>query len=243
MRDKEATAASAYNYDEAIPPGFYDEIYRRKAGIRYSWHHLKFRAVAARLAPATRILDIGCGPGTFIGNYLGAAECLGIDLSASQIDYANRHYGNRQHRFSTQSPESLLDADERFDAIAMIELIEHLTPPEALRLLALVRRLLSPDGTLVLTTPNYGSLWPLIELGVNFFSRVRYERQHINRYRRGRLAATLEEAGFRSVTMETIVGFAPFAALLGSRPVAWVDTIERHTTRGAGNLLLAVARR
>jgi hypothetical protein len=38
-----------YDYDKAIPAGFYDEIYQRRAGVRFFWHDLKFRAVAARL--------------------------------------------------------------------------------------------------------------------------------------------------------------------------------------------------
>ena len=92
-----------YDYDKAIPAGFYDEIYQRKAGVRFFWHDLKFRAVAARLEGAGKVLDIGCGPGTFIGNYLDGVDCLGIDFSAPQIDYANRRYGTAGHRFSMQS--------------------------------------------------------------------------------------------------------------------------------------------
>ena len=62
---------------------------------------------------------------------------------------------------------------------------------EARRLLAEARRLLLPQGRLVVTTPNYRSLWPLIESGVNLVSRVSYEQQHVNKYGRGRLAADL----------------------------------------------------
>ena len=157
-----------YDYDKDIPAGFYDEIHQRKAGVRFFWHDLKFRAVAARLEGAGKVLDIGCGPGTFIGNYLDGVDCLGIDFSAPQIDYANRRYGDGR--------ASLLDAGarrprcQRFDAITMIELIEHLPPADARRLLAEARGLLSPQGRLVVTTPNYRSLWPLIEWGVNLVS-------------------------------------------------------------------------
>ena len=112
-----------YDYDKAIPAGFYDEIYQRKAGVRFFWHDLKFRAVVACLGGAARVLDIGCGPGTFVGNYLGGVDCLGIDVSAPQVDYANRQYGTAEHRFSTQGLSGL---DERFDAVTMIEVIEHL---------------------------------------------------------------------------------------------------------------------
>jgi hypothetical protein len=62
-----------YDYDKAIPAGFYDEIHQRKAGVRFFWHDLKFRAVGARLEGAGKVLDIGCGPGTFIGNWASTA--------------------------------------------------------------------------------------------------------------------------------------------------------------------------
>jgi 2-polyprenyl-3-methyl-5-hydroxy-6-metoxy-1,4-benzoquinol methylase len=229
-----------YDYDKAIPAGFYDEIHQRRAGVRFFWHDLKFRAVAARLAGATRVLDVGCGPGTFIGNYLNDIECLGIDVSAPQIDYANRRYGTAEHRFSTRV---LSGIDERFDAVTLIEMVEHLAPADARRLLAEVRGLLSPHGRLVVTTPNYRSLWPLIEWGVNRVSRVSYEQQHINKYARGRLAAELAQAGYTRIEVGTAVGLAPFAAVFGRQPAEWLDALERRLGHlGCGNLLVAVAR-
>ena len=233
----------SFDYDGGIPAGFYDEIYRRKAGVRYSWHDLKFRAVAAHLPRAKRLLDIGCGPGTFIGNYLDGTEALGIDASAPQIEYANRHYSTGFHRFSTQPVAALADARERFDAITMIELLEHLAADEAVRLLTQARELLAPDGILIVTTPNYGSLWPVIEWGLNRLSQVNYEQQHINPYRRKYLTRHLAAAGYRSATIKTIVGFAPFAAVFGMKPAQYLDAFETRLRHfGVGNLLLALAK-
>jgi 2-polyprenyl-3-methyl-5-hydroxy-6-metoxy-1,4-benzoquinol methylase len=232
-----------YDYEKEIPAGFYDKIYQRKAGVRYCWHDLKFRAVAAHLTRVKRLLDIGCGPGTFVGNYLGGIDCLGVDSSSSQIQYANRHYADHLHRFSTGPLASLVESGERFDAITMIELVEHLAVADAARLFAEARELLSADGMLILTTPNYRSLWPIIERGVNLVSPVRYEQQHVNKYRRNRLIAELIEAGYRRVTVTTTVGLAPFAAMFGPRPVRWLHALEARLGHlGCGNLLLAVAR-
>ena len=233
-------ATPGYDYDRDIPAGFYDEIHQRKAGVRFFWHDLKFHAVANRLDGVGKVLDVGCGPGTFIGNYLSGVECLGIDFSTSQIDYANRRYGTAEHRFSTEVLSSL---GERFDAITMIELLEHLPPADARRLLADARKLLASNGRLVVTTPNYRSLWPLIEWGVNRVSRVSYEQQHINKYGRGRLATDLAQAGYARVEVGTAVGLAPFAAVFGRRPAQWLDAVERSVGHlGCGNLLVAVGR-
>lgn len=233
----------AYDYEEKVPAGYYDEIFRRKAGVRYCWHDLKFRAVAAHLGGASRLLDIGCGPGTFLGNYSGKREALGVDLSQAQIDYANRRYSTAFRRFSAQPIASLVRAGDRFDAITMIELLEHVVPAEAVRLLSQARSLLSADGTLIVTTPNYRSLWPIIELGVNLVSPVSYEQQHINKYHRARLVGHLADAGYHHVTAKTVVGFAPFAAVFGLKPVQWLNALESGVGNlGCGNLLLALAR-
>ncbi len=236
------TTTPGYDYDSGIPAGFYDEVHRRGAGVRYSWHDLKFRAVAARLAGVRRLLDVGCGPGTFIGNYLPAIDCLGIDASAPQIDYARRTYGSTLHRFEKAAPADLVSSGERFEAVTMIELIEHLPETAARALLVEARELLSPGGRLVVTTPNYGSLWPVIEWGTNHASSVSYEAQHVNRYRRGRLAADLAAAGFGRVEVVTTVGLAPFAAVLGQGAMRLVNGFESRLGHlGLGNLLLAEA--
>ena len=234
---------AVYDYENRIPAGFYDRIYQRRIGVRFCWHDLKFRTVVSRLNTPRRLLDIGCGPGTFVGNYLPGVEALGIDLSASQVDYATRTYGSTAHRFSTRSLAGLAEAGERFDAVTVIELIEHLAPVEAIRLLAAARLLLTQDGVLVVTTPNYRSLWPIIELGVNALSPVSYIEQHINKYRRGLLAEHLSAAGYRDVTVCTAVGLAPFTAVFGLGVANAMHAIETGVKYfGVGNLLVATAR-
>ena len=234
---------AAFDYETEIPAGFYDRIYRRRHGIRYSWHDLKFRSVVEHLGRPRRVLDVGCGPGTFIGNYLDGIDALGVDLSAAQVAYATETYGTPTHRFTAQPVGALDMAGERFDAVTMIELIEHLMPEDAVRLLADVRKLLLPDGLLVVTTPNYASLWPLIELGVNAVSPVSYADQHINKYRRGLFANHLTQAGYRDVTVRTVVGFAPFAAVFGLGVANALNAVEKGVRHlRAGNLLLATAR-
>lgn len=234
---------AVFDYETRIQAGFYDKVYRRKAGVRYCWHDLKFRAVAAQVGNPLRLLDVGCGPGTFIGNYLPGVEALGLDISSSQVDYATRTYGSTKHHFSTRSLASLADDGERFDCVTMIELIEHLTPEAAIQLLSEARALLASPGVLVVTTPNYRSLWPIIELGVNAMSPVSYIEQHINKYRRSLLVAHLSAAGYRDVSVKTAVGLAPFAAALGLGIASAVHAVEAGLGHlGAGNLLLATAR-
>lgn len=233
-----------YDYEGGVPPGFYDKVYERRIGVRFAWHDQKFAAVAARLGRTRRLLDIGCGPGTFIGNYAPGIEAIGTDLSPSQIAYANGKYASPIHQFTTRTVGDLRRAGERFDTVTIIEVIEHIAEADAIDLLTEVRQVLADDGTLILTTPNYGSLWPVIEWGVNLVSKVSYEEQHINRYRRGRLGAHLAKAGYRDVEVGTTVGLSPFAAAVGSTVAEGLNRLERKVKYlGCGNLLIATARR
>lgn len=127
--------------------------------------------------------------------------------------------------------------------MTVIELIEHLSPDTAVRLLSEARGLLAPGGILVVTTPNYRSLWPLIELGVNAVSPVTYVEQHINKYRRSLLGGHLAAAGYRDVSIGTAVGLAPFAAVFGLGAAKALHGLEARLKHlGVGNLLLATAR-
>jgi SAM-dependent methyltransferase len=237
-----AQQRTTYNYD-AIGPGYYDEVFRRNSGIQSKWHHLKFAEVRRQLpAGCGRLLDIGCGPGTFIGTLPEAVECVGTDLAAPQIEYANSEYGTPRHRFVCVKSGPLPFEDATFDAVTVIELIEHLPRPDLQTLLGEARRVLRPGGKLVLTTPNYASLWPLLEKIVNARAPVTYEDQHISFFTPGRLRAQLEILGFDRPRVVTFQGAAPFAAALGWKLADRLQNIENPILGPAlGFLLLGTA--
>ena len=228
----------SFDYED-IPPGYYDEVFRRDRGAQSKWHHLKFRRVAEEIAGHRRLLDVGCGPGTFIGQMASAHDSVGIDLSRNQIAYAERRYGAPDRRFIRCTAEQLPEEAGRFDAITAIELIEHLSPEEVKASLEAAVARLAPGGKLVLTTPNFGGVWPLVEALVNRFGDVSYEMQHTNKFTRSSLAVLLSMLGLREARVSTYIGFAPFAAALGWRfsdRVAQLDAA--HIEQRSGLLLL-----
>jgi len=234
--------STAYDYD-AIGPGYYDEVFRRGAGIQSKWHHLKFAHVRRQLPPdCSRLLDIGCGPGTFIGTLPETIDATGTDLAAAQIEYANTQYGTPAHRFRCVSAGPMPFDGDAFDAVTLIELIEHLDRAVIDGLLAEAIRVLRPGGKLLITTPNYAGLWPLLEKVVNAKAPITYEEQHITFFTPARLRALLADCGFSRVRVSTFQGAAPFAAALAWKLADRLQIIENPILRPAlGFLLLGEA--
>ncbi len=176
----------AFDY-QAIPLGYYDRILRGGGGgVRKLWHTLKFERVLDYL-PETdggSLLDIGCFAGSFLSMVPRHRfeRQVGIDILPDQIDYASHHYGTQFRRFQVSpSITRFGDVGEPFDAVTLIEVIEHLRADEIVGLFQELGRTLRPGGLLVLTTPNYTSTWPLLEAVLNRVSEVSYVEQHITR--------------------------------------------------------------
>ena len=171
-----------YDYLRNIPAGYYDVIFRRKAGVQSKWHHLKFSFVATLLSGSVRrLVDAGCGPGTFSQVVSNDIEYLGLDISQAQVEYATHAYASTKHKFVVAA--NYWPAPSGFaDAVTLVEVIEHLTIEQTNVVFSEAMRCLRPGGQIVVTTPNYRSMWPVLEAIVNRKAKVTYEDQHINRY-------------------------------------------------------------
>ena len=241
--DRGGTKRTAYDY-ESIPVGYYDAVYRRACGVQSKWHHLKFDRFREELAGFTRHLDIGCGPGTFIASLGPEHDSAGVDIAPGQIAYACAHYGAPHRRFSAIEGGPLPFAAGSFDAVTVIELIEHLPAEDNLALLGEALGLLRPGGKLLVSTPNYGGLWPLVEALVNRLGETSYADQHITRYDRTALRDLLVRAGGTEISVGAYMGLAPFTACLGWRFADSIARLEPGALVDAyGLLLFATARR
>ena len=100
---------------------------------------------------AERVLEVGCGLGYFTYALRRSGyDATGIDFSKAAITRARSAYGNF---FECRSLESYVtDSAQRFDAVVLVEVVEHLEDP-----LSPIRdavKLLNPGGAIILTTPN-----------------------------------------------------------------------------------------
>jgi 2-polyprenyl-3-methyl-5-hydroxy-6-metoxy-1,4-benzoquinol methylase len=167
--------------------GFYDNIAKKKKGIRSFWHNQKFKRVIDSFEePHNSILDIGCFSGTFLSmispEYV--SEQIGVDILKEQIDFANQNYATSYRKFYLIEDIKEIEfvSDNYFDYISIIEVVEHLKNNEIEDLIIIAYKKLKPGGKLIITTPNYASLWPLQEFILNKISDVKYEEQHITHF-------------------------------------------------------------
>jgi len=115
--------------------------------------HLSRYAFAARLARRKRVLDIGCGAGYGSAELAAAAESvIGIDIGEDAVAYAAQHYSRPNLRFQQAAATALPFPDASFELVVAFEVIEHLANWE--QLIAEARRVLSPGGQFVVSTPN-----------------------------------------------------------------------------------------
>ena len=201
------------NFDyENIPIGYYDDVLQKGLsngkGIQANWHNKKFLSVYELIQNYKVHLDYGCGPGTFIGNY-SRLESVGVDISEIQISFAKKKYGTNFDFFNTSQIQQE-NFNKKFDVITSIELIEHLTDEEILKLLDDLYDLLDEGGILVLTTPNFSSTYSLIELAVNIFGKVSYKEQHINKFNKSRLLELLDQSNFEKIEISKIMNYGIF---------------------------------
>lgn len=134
-------------------PALYDAFQNllggRRARLVYSREY--FPDVAGK-----RLLEVGCGPGTWFPHLASAGEYVGVDWNPNHVARANEAYASDRVRFLCGDVAGDLGLPaSHFDFVAAFGLLHHLDDAQAGRLLAAARRLLSPRGRFVAIEPVY----------------------------------------------------------------------------------------
>lgn len=118
--------------------------------------HMARYAFARPLCVDKVVLDMACGEG--YGSRLlaqwGARRVVGVDISATAIDQAQRLFASDTVEFRREAADTIDSAltSGTFDLIVSLETIEHVPDPVAL--LESFKRLLKPGGVMVISCPN-----------------------------------------------------------------------------------------
>ena len=211
-------------YDGNIESGYYDKVFAKKAGIQSAWHNIKFNYFQRKIKTKKLHLDVGCGPGTFV-NILNK-KSIGIDISKDQINYAKKRFKNKKFQFKAFKKKIPLKSNT-VETISLIELIEHLNNRDLIILIKECKRVLKKDGTIFLSTPNYYSFWPILEILINFFSSLSYKHQHINKFNKKKLLKFFKMNGFIIKRYETFIFISPFLALFSYKLAIFTSKYEK----------------
>jgi SAM-dependent methyltransferase len=114
------------------------------------WHRYLF---AARFVAGKDVLDAACGEG-YGSAWLArtARSVAGLDIDEPTVRQARERYRAPNVRFEVGSVAAMPFADASFDCVVSFETLEHIAEQEAM--LGELRRVLRPDGLLIISTPN-----------------------------------------------------------------------------------------
>jgi putative flippase GtrA/SAM-dependent methyltransferase len=217
-------------------PGYYYQAYTHGNRVQRFWHRGKFGRVLSRPRQHP-ILDVGSGPGVLSALLQnGSHLVVSLDRSFEVIRFAKQ----------AQPDVCGVVADVRhlpfrpgqFRTIFFVEVIEHIPAQWSLDVLRELRDMLHPAGRLILTTPNYRSLWPALEWMVSRWGPIDYTKEHVNRYSPARLEQEVRQAGLKVISAESFFVVAPFLAWLSERTALKALEIERRCCGRWGSILL-----
>jgi acetyltransferase-like isoleucine patch superfamily enzyme len=118
------------------------------------WPFIKRRAefCAKYLSDLDVVLDVGCGEG-FITNHLNplCKRIIGIDYSEEAIKIAKTTH--KDIDFFVMTATNLQFENQSFEKVLCLELLEHLTPLQALTSKKEILRVLKPGGLIIGSTP------------------------------------------------------------------------------------------
>ena len=163
----------------------------------YSSHRVALDWITA-LPPETRILDIGCAQG-LLGARLerNPQRLVGVEPNPLWAAQAAQYYG----RVINQPFEALADETlAGYDLVVMLDVLEHMAEPETA--LRRVRRVLPPDGRLILSVPNVAHLYVRLNLLAGRFEyqeRGILDRTHLKFFTRASITRLAQRCGFRIV--------------------------------------------
>lgn len=167
----------------------------------------------AHLAPGDVVLDVGCANGAHTVKAAGRVKrIVGMDYDVTQLRVATaearRLRLDNVSLFAWDLTRPFPFPDGAFDAVLFLDVIEHLEPRDAV--LREIRRVLKPDGRLLVSGPNRQSRWRERLRVAGLFSFQ--DPDHKIEYTQEEFRAALQAGGFTvDGPLEPVVYDTPLA--------------------------------
>jgi SAM-dependent methyltransferase len=164
-------------------------------------HEVVLEQIRKYLPEPSRVVDLAAGEGAFsvrlkeLGHQVLAIDASRDYWKASEIELQIQN-------LDSEFAEKIASGDNKFDAVAAIEIIEHLENP--FRFARECAKLLKPGGLLFLSTPNVEAIFSRLVFlytgRLNSFGAYETVRPaHITPIFKWKLDMLLEEAGFEII--------------------------------------------
>lgn len=233
-------------WSQKFETGYYDKVLQngliKNRGLQSGWHNITFLKLKKYVLEESVHLDYACGPGTFIGAYI-KNDSIGIDLSKDQINYANDKYG-KYGKFFTISESDIYNYKNHFDIITIAGLLEFSTIKDAIQLISNLQKSLKKDGRIILTTPNYGGFFSVLQKIIYLFSDVNYDNELVTKYSSNKIKALISESPFKNVTVKKFMTIGWLFSIINLNLGSQVNEIfEKLTDNKLGYLFLIEIKR
>ena len=223
-----------------------ERAYNSDLLVQRFWQRNKTENIAKELAveKGDVFIDIGCGSGVqskVIAYYSGCKLSVGIDVSVNAVRHA-RKYALDNTEFVVADARYLPIKSGCADKVLCAEILEHIDGPDLL--LEEIRRIVTDDGAVVITTPNDTWLWRFYELLWDTFGRGReYGKTHLQFFNETKV----QDIFWWCMVCRTSTYFflSPALAVLGNeRLLEWGKRFDRFFEKhGWGTSLLVYARK
>jgi len=229
-----------------IPGNYQYWALHEASPLRRSWHNNKLRLIELMMLPNSSdfVVDAGCGSGNvsaFLADF--CQSCLGIDIDPNAVQFASKTYSGKNNlRFIESKFSDVPITNNTVDKIYCIEVIEHLDSSDIISMLDIFNNWLKVDGQLLITTPNYRSLWPIIEWFSDTFalSPQMANEQHITRFSPKSFAEILTMNRFSVNKLGSFNFMSPFIAFLSWKTSLKLNNWEIMSISTIGNILYAL---
>ena len=180
--------------DAEYSSGLYKD-YVSAVALKYATFKKRAELIRQRIGSG-RLLDVGCSSGFFLETALQYGfDAHGIEFSKVAIALAKPEIRERITHGDINAWTG--DYKQKFDVIVAFDIIEHAQNP--LHFLQNLRKMLSPEGWLVITTPDTGhflrylmrSHWPMLQ-----------PLQHTYLFSKKAMRRTLDITGFTNIHVQ-----------------------------------------
>jgi len=240
-----------FNYHSVAGDYQYQALHKGLPMQRF-WHKGKLIVWDELISPLISdeieypIIEVGCGAGLLLEHLAPLPQIkIGVDINTQALTFLSNRYDQLSQKglFFPISAfgERLPFKDNYFGGLILTEVIEHLHDPRFI--LKEAYRVLRPGGWCYLTTPNYGSFWPMMEkiLDISGLTPRMAGAQHVYPFDQKKLINHLNSWQIELVT--SFYFFSPFIANISEKSGIWLLRKEIKANIKWGMLLVCLVRK